>query len=169
MLDMASNISLIGMPGAGKSVLGELLAARLDWEFIDTDRLIETRVGTGLQQLLDDQGYLAVRQIEETAILSLQPRRRVIATGGSAVYSEKGMAHLKERSTLVFLDIDLDTVRQRIHNFSERGIASAQDQTLEMIFAERYPLYQRYADIVLPNSTADPEQAIATLVEHLNL
>ena len=166
---MNSNISLIGMPGAGKSVIGKLLAAQLSWQLIDTDRLIEDSVGTSLQQLLDEKGYLAVREIEEAAILSLEPHHTVISTGGSAVYSERGMAHLKSTSTLVFLDIDLATVKQRIHNFGERGIASAQDHSLEMIFAERYPLYQQYADITLPNSAADPAQAVATLVERLNL
>ena len=166
---MSTNISLIGMPGAGKTVLGKELAERLGWKFVDTDRLIEEAVGSSLQELLDESGYIVVRQKEESSILSLQPEHCVIATGGSAVYSDKGMAHLKAHSTLVFLDIDLATVKTRIHNFGERGIASAKGQTLEMIFEERFPLYQQFADITLNNEGIEPEQAARKLVQRLNL
>ncbi len=164
---MKTNVSLIGMPGAGKSVVGRGLADHLGWRFVDTDRLIEEREGAKLQGILDDAGYLAVRRLEEATILTLKLERCVIATGGSAVYSQSGMSHLQEMSTIVFLDIDLATVKQRVRNFDQRGIACAQDQTLEAIFAERYPLYRQYAEITLANSKSGPEQAVLALAEGL--
>lgn len=157
------------MPGSGKSAVGEALAARLGWDFIDTDRQIEAAAGTSLQQLLDEQGYLALRAREAEHIQSLSPSRTVISTGGSAVYSEPAMTHLRDVSTVVYLDIDLDTVEKRVRNFGQRGIASAQNQSLASIFAERSPLYQRFADVSVPNSRDDIEQTVSEIIKRLEL
>ena len=164
---MTRNISLIGMPGAGKTVVGQALAAQLGWQCIDTDRLIEKDAGASLQQLLDDRGYLALRQLEEAQVLSLSTSESVISTGGSVVYSQAGMRHLMDFSTVVFFDIDLATVKRRIHNIDQRGIASAQDQSLDMIFEERFPLYRKYAQISLPNAEASAEQAVFEILRQL--
>ena len=164
---MTRNISLIGMPGAGKTVVGQALAAQLGWQCIDTDRLIEKDAGASLQQLLDDRGYLALRQLEEAQVLSLSTSESVISTGGSVVYSQAGMRRLMDISTVVFLDIDLTTVKRRIHNIDQRGIASAQDQSLDMIFEERFPLYRKYAQISLPNAEASAEQAVFEILRQL--
>ncbi|HBJ90064.1 MAG TPA: shikimate kinase [Gammaproteobacteria bacterium] len=164
---MTRNISLIGMPGAGKTVVGQALAAQLGWQCIDTDRLIEKDAGASLQQLLDDRGYLALRQLEEAQVLSLSTSESVISTGGSVVYSQAGMRRLMDISTVVFLDIDLATVKRRIHNIDQRGIASAQDQSLDMIFEERFPLYRKYAQISLPNAEASAEQAVFEILRQL--
>lgn len=164
---MTRNISLIGMPGAGKTVVGQALAAQLGWQCIDTDRLIEKDAGVSLQQLLNEQGYLALRQLEEAQVLSLSTSETVISTGGSVVYSQAGMRHLMDISTVVFLDIDLATVKRRIHNIDQRGIASAPDQSLHMIFEERYPLYQQYAQIRLPNGVGNAEQAASEILQHI--
>lgn len=136
-----SNISLIGMPGAGKSEVGRLLAAALGWQFIDTDRQLEATTGQSLQDLLNSRGYLALRELEEDHICSLAVQQTVIATGGSVVYSEPGMRHLQEISTVVYLETDLSAVEARVQNFEQRGIASARGHTLAMIFMERRPLY----------------------------
>jgi shikimate kinase len=166
---MTNTISLIGMPGAGKSVVGSELAAHLGWEFLDTDRQIETAAGTSLQQLLDESGYLALRSVEEKHILSLAPTSAVIATGGSVVYSELAMEHLRRISTVVFLDIDLPTVMMRINNFGQRGIASAANQTLAMIYAERLPLYRKFAAITVPNSSGTARHAVTEIIQQLTL
>ncbi len=155
------------MPGAGKTVVGQALAAQLGWQCIDTDRLIEKDAGASLQQLLDDRGYLALRQLEEAQVLSLSTSESVISTGGSVVYSQAGMRRLMDISTVVFLDIDLATVKRRIHNIDQRGIASAQDQSLDMIFEERFPLYRKYAQISLPNAEASAEQAVFEILRQL--
>ncbi len=162
---MKSSITLIGMPGAGKTVIGKLLAAHLDLTFVDTDHLIEARYKTSLQNILDEKGYLALRKIEEQEILSIKPNHEVIATGGSAVYSEKAMAFLKEVSTLVFLDIDLETVRKRIHNFDKRGIARAPGQSIEMIFQERHALYMQFCDIQVSSAGNSPQKIVNNIME----
>lgn len=143
------------------------MAAQLGWQCIDTDRLIEKDAGASLQQLLDDRGYLALRQLEEAQVLSLSTSESVISTGGSVVYSQAGMRRLMDISTVVFLDIDLATVKRRIHNIDQRGIASAQDQSLDMIFEERFPLYRKYAQISLPNAEASAEQAVFEILRQL--
>ena len=166
---MTRNISLIGMPGAGETVVGQALAAQLGWQCIDTDRLIEKDAGASLQQLLDDRGYLALRQLEEAQVLSLSTSESVISTGGSVVYSQAGMRRLMDISTVVFLDIDLATVKRRIQNIDQRGIASAQDQSLDMIFEELFPLHREYAQLSLPNAEGSAEQAVLEILSKLEV
>jgi len=163
------NISLIGMPGAGKSAVGKALARHLGWDFVDTDRQIERDAGTSLQQLLDERGHLALRELEETHILALTPNKSVISTGGSVVYSPHAVSHLRRLSTVVFLDVELATVKARVQNFGERGIASARGETLATIYAERLPLYKSSADITVPNSRGSAEQAVSEIIAQLGL
>ena len=142
-------VTLIGMPGTGKSTIGVLLAKRLVLHFVDTDLLIQARTGESLQQTMDRDGYLHLRRIEEQVLLELNADEAVIATGGSAVYSEAAMAHLGSQSTIVHLDASLEVVRQRIGNFADRGIARAADQSLEDLYHERQALYRRWAQITI--------------------
>lgn len=144
-----NNIVLIGMPGSGKSTVGVVLAKAAALAFVDTDLLIQAHAGTSLQSIVDNDGYEALRRVEEQVLCNLTVTGHVIATGGSAVYSERAMQHLKRNSMIVFLDISLATVRQRIGDFSLRGISKRPDQTLEELFAERRELYTRYADLVV--------------------
>ncbi|WP_432822481.1 shikimate kinase, partial [Trichloromonas sp.] len=141
------NLTLIGMPGAGKSTVGIILAKALSFGFIDTDVLIQTSRQKSLQQILNESDHLTLRQVEEEEILKLDVDRHVIATGGSAVYSEKGMTHLKRISTIVFLEVDYAEIRRRIRNFDTRGIARAKGQSFRQLFEERQALYRRYAEI----------------------
>jgi shikimate kinase len=153
-----TNITLIGMPGAGKSTVGIILAKNLGLGFIDTDVLIQINQQDTLQNILDQQGYLALRKIEEQEILKLNVQRHVIATGGSAAYSEPAMEHLGSLSTLVYLDVSLPELRKRITNFTTRGIAKAPQQTFEDVFAERQRLYSRYADVVVSGDAIGQEE-----------
>ena len=146
---MTSNLTLIGMPGAGKSTIGIILAKTLGLGFVDTDVLIQVQQGRTLQQIMNQSGYLGLRDIEAETIMNLMVRDHVIATGGSAVYSKKAMAHLGDMSTIIFLDVDMDEIQRRIHNFTTRGIAKAADQSFEALFQERHILYTRYADMVI--------------------
>lgn len=145
----ASNVVLIGMPGSGKSTVGVLLAKRLGLGFIDTDLLIQQEAGRSLQDIVDGDGYQALRKIEEQVLLRLEVRRQVISTGGSAVYSEAAMQHLKADAVVVFLDIPLEVVLERIGDYSARGISRRPDQSLEDLFTERYELYSRLADVAI--------------------
>lgn len=145
----ASNIVLIGMPGSGKSTIGVLLAKRLGLGFIDTDLLIQQEAGRTLQAIVDHEGYQALRRIEEQVLLKLEVQHQVISTGGSAVYSEQAMQHLKTDAVVVFLDIPLDIMLERIGDYSSRGISRRPGQSLEDLFTERFGLYSRWADIVI--------------------
>jgi len=111
------------MPGSGKSTVGVLLAKQLGLGFIDTDLLIQEEAGRTLQDIVDGDGYQALRRIEEQVLLRLDVRRQVISTGGSAVYSEPAMSHLKADGLVAFLDIPLEVVIARIGDYSARGIS----------------------------------------------
>lgn len=147
------------MPGAGKSTVGVILAKRLSFGFIDTDILIQIRQRAKLQNIIDEFGYMRFREIEEREVLKLNVDHHVIATGGSVIYSEKAMAHLKTISWIVFLNSGLPALRSRIHNFDSRGIAMKEGRTLEDIFVERQLLYPKYADFTLNCDTMDQETA----------
>ncbi|MEJ2200537.1 MAG: shikimate kinase [Desulfuromonadaceae bacterium] len=153
-----ANITLIGMPGAGKSTIGVILAKQLSYGFVDTDVLIQVHQQKTLQQILDEKDHHHLRKIEEAEILSLNIDRHVIATGGSAVYSESGMAHLQRLSTIVFLQVRYEEIKRRIHNFDSRGIAKAKGQTFRALFRERQPLYQRYGELWINGEGFDQEQ-----------
>lgn len=146
---MKSNLTLIGMPGAGKSTVGVILAKLLSFGFVDTDILIQIRQQKSLQRIMDESDHLNLRKIEESEILSLNIANHVIATGGSAVYSEKAMLHLQTISELTFLKVDCDEILKRIHNFKTRGIAKSKDQTFLDLYSERQVLYERYAGLII--------------------
>lgn len=146
------SIVLIGMPGSGKSTLGVQLAKNLALDFVDTDLLIQKYTGEPLQVTLDKQGYQALRDIECQVLCTMEPERyghSVIATGGSAVYSEKAMTHLASFATLVYLLVPEQELLKRIGNFATRGIAKRDDQSFSDLFLERHQLYQQYAQMTL--------------------
>lgn len=161
------NIVLIGMPGAGKSTVGVVLAKSLGMQFIDTDILIQERTGRMLQQILDEDGPDAFKRIEEETILSLHSRRAVIATGGSVVCSEAAMAHLKSEGVVVYLEIPYDEMTKRLRNITTRGILLLPGQSLRGMYDERVPLYERYADLTVGCSGTDLESVVGNVIEAL--
>jgi shikimate kinase len=161
------SITLIGMPGAGKSTIGVLLAKELAKDFVDTDVLIQVREQKTLQEIMDASDYLNLRRIEEEVILSTDLRNHVIATGGSAVYGDAGMQHLKRYGPVVFLSVSLDELQRRIHNYASRGIARRPDQSFDDVFAERNRLYRQYADIVIECDGKNQAAVIEQLVRQL--
>jgi shikimate kinase len=142
-----ADIVLIGMPGAGKSTIGVVLAKRLGCQFVDTDILIQQREKRILQNIIDQDGIERFLDAEERAVLSLSCGDCVVATGGSAVVRESAMLHLRSRGLLVYLKLDLPSLLGRLGNISGRGIALAPGQTLAALYEERIPFYERYADI----------------------
>lgn len=155
------------MPGAGKSTLGILLAKQLGAEFVDTDILIQVDQGATLQEILEATGHLSLRRIEEQILIELSASGKVIATGGSAVYSEAGMQQLKANGTVIFLDLSLSTLTARVTDLDRRGIACRPDQSFADLFAERRPLYQQYADVTIDCDHQNPAQTLAKIVECL--
>lgn len=168
MAEPRSNIVLTGMPGAGKSSVGRLLAERAALSFIDTDTLIRAAVqGRSLQDIVNREGYLALRRIEEKILLDLHCINHVIATGGSAVYSQAAMTHLKQNGVIVLLELDLPTLRTRIDDFDTRGLVKRPEQSLADLFAERSALYQRYAEIRIDCRRRSPEDVCAAILAGL--
>jgi shikimate kinase len=164
MNQLVQNIILIGMPGSGKSTVGVILAKLLSRGFVDTDLLIQTAQGRSLQRIVDADGFLVLRDIEEKLLLKLHCSNQVIATGGSAAYSHPAMTHLKRDGIVVFLHADLETLHKRVGDFSERGLAKSPDQTLDDLFAERLSLYAAYADITIDSSRLTHEEVCARII-----
>lgn len=144
-----SNIILIGMPGVGKSTVGILLATRLGYSFIDTDVYIQKNEGKRLQEIIEQTGLSGFCDLEEKYILSLSGSSRIISTGGSVVYREKGMTHLKSIGTVVHLDLHAEYLQKRLENIEARGVVRQSDQSIEALYYERHPLYKRYADVTV--------------------
>ena len=168
MAEQCSSIVLIGMPGAGKSTIGVMLAKLTCRSFADTDVLIQLSQGRPLQDIVDREGHLALRAIEEQIILQFDCRNCVIATGGSAVYSPAAMAHLKEHGVLVFLHADLSVLESRVHDLGTRGLAKRPDQSFGELFKERMPLYEKYADVTVHCGRLTHEEVCALIVGELN-
>ena len=166
-MDRDTNIVLIGMPGAGKSTLGVLLAKELSCSFLDTDIYIQAQEGLSLQSILEEQGLTRFLQVEESRVLSLRLEGHVIATGGSVVYSPEAMAHLKNRGITVLLELSLPLLVERIQDMDSRGIAMAPGQDLGSLYQEREPLYDRYADIRISCDHKGHEAVLRELLSRL--
>lgn len=159
---------LIGMPGAGKTTVGELLATRWSVPFVDTDQLLERQSGESLQSQLDRIGYLAMRAVEEEFVATCAlPPRAVVSTGGSVIYGPRAMQRLRGYGVCVYLEISLDTVVERVANWDSRGFSCAPGQALAEVYRERLPLYRNYADVTLPCDDLSAEQVVQQLEQHL--
>ncbi len=158
------NITLIGMPGAGKSTVGIVLAKVLGYDFIDSDLLIQKSEKKLLWQIMRDVGNDGFNQIEERVNSQIQAEHSVISPGGSVIYGPKAMAHLREISTVIYLKVDCQTLRRRLGDLKKRGVVLKPGQTLENLYAERTPLYERYAHLTIDVSRTDVAGAVA-LVE----
>ena len=162
-----SNIVLIGMPGAGKSTVGVILAKHTSRDFVDTDLLIQTSERRPLQKILDENGHIALREIEERILLSLDLTHHVIATGGSAAYSDEAMKHLKKNGIVVFLHVPFAEILERVRDFDTRGIARAPEQSFADLFEERYVLYRKYADLTIACEGLNQEQVSQTICRRM--
>ncbi len=166
-MDDDRNIVLIGMPGVGKSTVGVLLAKATRRGFLDTDVWIQSREGRTLQEILDADGLQAFVAIEAAHILSLDVRGHVIATGGSAVYRDEAMRHLKGGGPVVYLRLPLDELDRRITNMATRGVVLAPGETLAALFERRRPLYQRWADVTIDCGGRTQDEIAAEIADRL--
>jgi len=161
------NIVLIGMPGAGKSTTGVILAKALRCNFIDTDIMIQERSKKLLQEIIDTRGPDALKILEEETILSLHIHNSVIATGGSVVFSNRSMQHLKQDGIIVYLQISYEEMEKRLKNIMTRGIILSPGETLYQMYNERIPLYERYADITIECSDEDFEAVVGKIIREV--
>lgn len=162
-----NNIVLIGMPGAGKSTVGILISKETGLDFVDTDVAIQVREGQTLQVILDERGYIKLRDIEQEVILGLALENTVIATGGSAVYGAQAMRLLGEQGVIVFIDVALEQLRGRVNNIDARGVARKPGQNFDDLFLERKALYEQYADIRITVDDESVEQVLGTILQAL--
>lgn len=162
------NITLIGMPAVGKSTIGVVVAKILAMNFVDTDLIIQQAQKKCLKEIIDDDGLAGFLEAESSAIRSLQCYDSIIATGGSAVYSAGGMAHLKAISTIIYLKADFGVINKRLGNIKNRGVVVRNGQSLYDLYEERCPLYEKYADIIIDEDNKTLEEVAQEIVAKIN-
>ena len=160
---MKTNITLIGMPSAGKSTIGVLLAKRLGYSFIDADILIQEKEGRLLKEIIAQEGMDGFLQVENRVNASIEAKRSVIAPGGSVIYGKEAMEHLKEISTVVYLKMSYEELERRVGDVVDRGVALKEGMTLRDLYDERTAYYERYADITIDEEGMTPGQTVDLL------
>ena len=159
------NITLIGMPGAGKSTVGVILAKVLGYEFVDPDLLIQKQEGKLLSEIIAEKGEEEFLNIESRVNEELDCKGAVIAPGGSVIYEPEAMKHLKEIGKVVYLKLDYKVIEKRVANVKKRGVVLKEGQTLKDLYNERHPLYEKYADIIIDACLKSPEDVMMKICE----
>jgi len=159
------NIVLIGMPGAGKSTVGVILAKVMGYQFIDSDLLIQEREKCLLKDIIEKSGLEGLIAIEEQVNSEIETENTIIATGGSVIYGAKAMEHLREIGIVVYIKLTYDTIQKRLGNIKQRGVVFREGQSLESLYYERCPLYEQYAHIIIDGENREMEAVIEKVVE----
>ena len=146
---MKNNIVLIGMPSCGKSTIGVVLAKAIGYRFVDSDLVIQERTGKLLSEIIEEEGLDTFNQIENDVNASLDYNKAVIATGGSVIYGNKAMEHLRSIGVVVYIELPLESLKERIGDLNARGVSIKDGQTFDELFEERKPLYEKYADVTI--------------------
>ena len=162
---MKENIVLIGMPASGKSTVGVILAKVLGMDFADTDLLIQKKAGRKLPEIIEEDGLDGFMRLEEEVCSSVNLKNAVIATGGSVVYGEQAMDHLKDIGKVIYLEIDYETLEQRLHHMKQRGVVLKPGQTKRELYDERVQLYKKYADVIISEEGMSIEDTVQKCAE----
>lgn len=168
MRDNKSNVTLIGMPGCGKSTIGVVLAKVLGYQFVDTDLLIQERENRLLCDIIAQDGYTYFSKVEDEVNASVTGRRKVIAPGGSVCYADRAMEHLRGISTVVYLRLPYEEIENRLGNLKRRGVLLKENQTLLDLYKERCPLYESYAHITIDAEEMGIEELMDVIVKRLS-
>lgn len=164
---MNSNIALIGMPGAGKSTVGVILAKVMGYEFIDIDLVIQKKEKQLLIDIITRQGLKKFIEIENKVTQEIITDRTIIATGGSVIYGKEAMHHLKNIATIIYIRLSDKTLVNRLGDIRKRGVVLRENQTFEELYRERCPLYEKYADIIIDAQQLEIEQLMETILDKI--
>lgn len=167
MMNTKDNIVLIGMPGAGKSTIGVVLAKKLGYRFIDSDLVIQEQYGKLLHELITEHGVEGFWQIENNVNAGLEVNRSIIATGGSAVYGKEAMEHLREIGKVVYLKLSYEEIELRLGDLNARGVTLREGQTLADLYAERTPMYEKYAHLTIECEDKLLRQVVQEIADYI--
>ena len=166
-MNARDNIVLIGMPGVGKSTVGVILAKVLGYQFLDVDLVIQEQEGKLLREIIEEVGTEGFIQVENRVNAGLKCNKTIIATGGSVVYGQEAMEHLKERGAIVYLEVSYPIIEKRLSDIKGRGVVLKEGQTLYDLYQERTPLYEKYADVRVLEEGLSVEETVEQLIESL--
>lgn len=161
------NIVLIGMPTAGKSTVGVILAKVKGYDFVDSDLVIQNQEKRLLKEIIEQEGIDSFINIENRINASLNVDHSVIATGGSVVYGSEAMTHLKDIGTVVYLKLSFETILKRLEDARQRGVVLRENQTLLQLYQERCPLYESYADVIIDAENFEIEELVNEILKQL--
>lgn len=164
---MKKNIVLIGMPGAGKSTVGVVLAKALGYHFLDSDLVIQEETGKRLYEIINESGIDGFLEVENRINANIQAEKTIIATGGSVIYGEEAMEHLKSIGWVVYLKVTYESLEKRLGNLLKRGVAIRAGNTLLDLYNERVPLYEKYADIVINEENKDIGEVVQMVMAEM--
>ena len=164
-----NNVTLIGMPGVGKSTLGVVLAKVMEYQFLDADLLIQKEEKRRLSRIIQEEGIEGFKAIENRVNASIEAHHAIIATGGSVVYGKEAMEHLAEIGTILYLEVPYAALEKRLADIKGRGVVLKEGQDLHDLFLERTPLYEQYADIRISEEGLNVEQTVEQIIEKLEL
>ena len=162
-----TNLVLIGMPGAGKSTVGVVLAKKLGYYFMDSDLVIQEREQRLLHEIIAQEGLQGFLEIENRINASLNAEHSIIATGGSVTYGTEAMAHFEQIGTVIYLKLSYEAIEHRLGDLRERGVALKEHQTLAQLYAERTPLYEQYADIIIDCEELVLREVVEQIIQKL--
>lgn len=154
-MNLKKSISFVGMAGCGKTTIGRLFAKKHRVGFIDTDHLIEKKLNKSLQDIKDEKGYMYLREIEQEIVLEIDASIQIISTGGSVIYSEQAITHLKQISSVVFIDTPYELIKKRIGDASDRGFSVPDGFSVKDAFDERMPMYQKHQDFTVDGAKSE--------------
>ena len=161
------NIILIGMPAVGKSTVGVILAKLLGYSFVDTDLVIQKKEGKLLKHIISEKGIEGFIETENRVLSELSAVNSVISTGGSVVYGKEAMNNLSENGIVVYLKLDYNKLKYRLHNIKNRGVVIKDGQSLSALYKERVPLYEKYADIIIDENGCNIEKTVDKIMDSL--
>ncbi len=162
-----NNFTLLGMPGAGKSTIGVLLAKAINYDFLDTDLSIQRQEGMLLREIIEKKGLEEFKKIENQVNRDVCVERTVIAPGGSVIYGEEAMEHLASISKVIYLKLSYEEISKRLGNLKKRGVVFADGQTLKDLYEERSPLYEKYAQVIIDADGLDIGEVLEEVLQNL--